>query len=156
MSTVASGYEFKKPIRDKVQNLNQYQHGSEILSGRGQRPFSLFQVFPFALPLSLSLCLPLCLSLCLPLCLPLPLSLSLSPSLSLSVRTSGTRVYVDQKTEDLWPTESGWSSAYRAITIWKILRNLHCHFKDPILVVSHSDENHCIPDWQKRKQNMFC
>ena len=30
MSMVAPGYEFKKPIRDKVQIWTKYRHGSEI------------------------------------------------------------------------------------------------------------------------------
>ena len=50
MSMVVPGYDFKKPIRDKVQLRSQsetkfkiwtkYRHGSEILNDQGQRPFS--------------------------------------------------------------------------------------------------------------------
>ena len=69
MSTVVPGYEFKKPIRDKVQLRSQsetrfkiwtkYRHGSEILNGRGQRPLSSLRVFAFAVSLDLSALGPL-------------------------------------------------------------------------------------------------
>ena len=79
----------KQRMFSRFDNLTlpvEYRHGSEIINGRGRRPFSSLRVLPFDASLSLSLCLSLCLCLCLSalsvsVSLPHP---SLPPPLSLS------------------------------------------------------------------------
>ena len=101
---VASGYELRSQLETRFKLWTKNRNGSDILNGRGQRPFS--SVFPFSV--FRSFCLFVCLSVCLSLCLCLSVSVCLSA---------------------LGPLKPGYSSAgiIEKNYLWFVLKKLKSH-----------------------------